>query len=185
MTRRPAIFAAALASVLLAVPASAYTDEKTGFAMKLPKGFTASRSSHRAHDAAIVINSVTKKPASANADGTLCKAAYKNAQQNNALTREQINAMFKGEERVNLVKSYLTRIFEILQTRKLAHQGYTSLEFVSRPKYGPNHENVRSFISIIETVKGRATITCVTTGEEIKAALPIFRAIRARMKVPR
>lgn len=185
VTRNILLLATMVASVQLAFPASAYTDKATGFALAPPKGFVASRSSHRAHDVAIVVNSLTKKPASANADGTLCKAAYKSAPQNSALTREQINTMVNGEQRVNLIKTYLTNIFDILQTRRFTHQGYRSFEFVTRPKFGPNHENVRSFLSIIETVKGRATITCVTTGSEIKAALPIFRAIRARMKVPR
>lgn len=165
-------------------PAAAFTDTASGFSINPPARFVTMKSRHLRHDVAVSINARNGKPASANSDGVLCKVAYKAAPQNNDLSREQINALVVTPGRKNLMRAAFERIFAVSTTLEFNHQGYKAVEFHATPKFGPNAENARAFISIIETAKGRASFICVTTKEDFAPGLEDFRTIRASMKVP-
>lgn len=184
MRRTQASLIFLVAATALAIPAYAFKDKATGFSVNPPAGFVASPSSHRKHDAAVVVNSSSGKPVATNSDKNLCKIAYKNSPKNNRFTRAQINALVVTPARKNLLKNAFGRVFTLSHTSQFTHQQYEAFEFHGAPKFGPNHENVRMFISIIETRKGRASMICATSVNDFASGLKAFRAIRASMNVP-
>lgn len=166
-------------------PANAIQDKASGLAIDPPAGFSVRQSGHPGNDVAYAVISDSGKPASSNADGVLCKLAYKAAMQNAGLTREHINTITASAERQNQVRTVLGRIFLIGKTVVFQHQDYTALEFHATPRFGPKAEDTRLMFSIIETIKGRTTFVCTTTKAEFPAALAAFRKIRNKVNVPR
>lgn len=173
------------ASALSNVPSAfAFTDKATGFSINPPANFVTKPSSHPRQDVAVIVNSKSGKPKGTNSDGSLCKVAYKTAPQNEKLTRDQINTFVSSPARAKLMRSAFGRVFMISNTVNFTHQGYKALEFHGTPKAGPNAANVRVFIAVIETRKGRASFICATSKEDFASGVKDFRAIRATMKVP-
>ena len=175
---------AVIPAMLCPASASTFTDKASGFSITPPAGFTAKQSSHKRHDVAVVINSTSRNPPAVNADGSLCKLAYKSAPQNNKLTRERINAIVTSPARITIVKSAFERIFRISKADIFVHAGYNGLELHGTPKSGPNAANTRVFISLVESRKGRASLICATASRAFASALKDFRAIRSGMTVP-
>lgn len=180
-----------LATLTLAVPlflpvaGYAASDNASGLAVNPPENFRVEKSSHRRHDVAFAIFAKNGKPVAANRDGSLCKVAYKSAPQNARVSREQINSLTVTKDRQNMVRRILGRVFEIGSLQVIDHQGYKALEIHATPKVGPDAANVRLFLAMIETVKGRTSLTCATRKSAFPAALKDFRAIRATVNAPR
>jgi hypothetical protein len=171
-------------AVSWAIPALAFTHTATGFSIDTPPGYVTTLSSHRTHDVTVAVNSRSGKPVATNSDKNLCKVAYKTAPQNNTLTRAQINALVTDPARQKMIQNVFSRVFNITKTSRFVHQGYHALELHGAPKFGPDHENARVFISIIETRMGRASLICATSVSAFPSGVKTFRTIRATMKIP-
>ncbi|HRJ69720.1 MAG TPA: hypothetical protein PK812_08930 [Beijerinckiaceae bacterium] len=178
------LFAALLAVVLIGVPAAAQSDPAARFAARPPAPFTVAPSSHPGNDRALVINSRSGKPTAANADGTLCKAAFKAAPSNAKLSQQQINGMMSTPEWRQNARAALEQAFSVNSGAVFSQAGVSGLEFVGTPKIGPGAAKTRVYLSMAETPAGRTTLSCATLASELETALPVFRAIRASLTMP-
>ncbi|MFN3482480.1 hypothetical protein [Rhabdaerophilum calidifontis] len=183
--RRVAALAAALAGLGAAGAASAFDDATTGFGLAPPPGYSATRTGHRRQfDIGVGLNPIAGRPTKAGTGDYLCEAGFKQAEANAKLSRAEINALIERPEWVNLAKAAFEFVFRITDEGRFTLRGYRGLELLAAPKAGPDHENVRVFVSLAETPKGRVTLICATTRAEFAAALADFRAIRAGIRLP-
>jgi hypothetical protein len=162
------------------------TDPATGFGIRPPAPFVAEQTTNRRQfDVGIGVKSATGAPAPAGTGTYVCEAGFKAAAQNNAMSREEINAFMDKPEWVNIARATMELAFSISAQQRFTLEGYRGIEFRGRPKAGPGAENVRMFMSIVETAKGRTSMICVTDRVVYSKALPQFRAIRATINLPK
>jgi len=63
-------------------------------------------------------------------------------------------------------------------------QGYKGYEMTVSPRIGPEHENVRGMMVMVETPKGRMTQVCMTTKKEFRSARSSFRSLAKNIIMP-
>ena len=174
-----------LATALAASPALAYDDPATGFAFRAPAGVVESPSNRIRFDAGVALDSASGQPPPAGTSKHLCEATFKRAAANAKLTQGRINALAARPARKQRVKQTLALAFEVTAIRAESIGDVLGLEIEARPKYGPNHEDARAYLTIHETPKGRVTLVCVTPKAAWEKALPLFREIRGGLIPPR
>jgi hypothetical protein len=187
-TARSSISIGIVAGALLCSPVQAqrFTDPGSGFAVNPPAPFTTEQTSNRRQfDVGVGISSTTGRPRLAGSGRYVCEAGFKAAPQNASLSRAEINALVDKPEWVNIAKATFELIFRVTSQRRFTLEGYRGLEFEAIPKAGPGAEDVRVFISVVETAKGRTTLLCLTQKDDYKAARPQFRAIRGSINLPK
>ena len=177
----------ALCLAILAAPAAAqgFRDEATGFSVNPPAPFVARATSRRQFDAGAGISPTTGVPPIAGTGDHLCEAGFKAVPKNAGLTQAQINALAAGKEWRDIMRATIGVIFHVEAMRGARIGPVAGVEIVARPKFGPDHENVRVFAAIHETPKGRVTMICSTTKAAWAKALPAFRALRGSITPPR
>ena len=131
---------------------------------------------HRQFDVAIDVASRTHK--------RLCSIGFKSKPENASLSKADINAMMAKPEWQNSQKSLFESTSTISDLVTFGHQGYTGIEMTITPKLGPAAESIRMIVSTMETPKGHTALICITDKDEIAAALPQFRAVRAAIRAP-
>jgi hypothetical protein len=183
----------ATACALLAVAALSHTrlsaqtlaDSATGFAITPPDSFSVHRTSNRRQfDVGVGIRAKGDSASARSDGGFLCEAGFKSAPQNASLTREQINAFVDDPDWRNLVRANLRMIFEIVTEEPFTLQGYRGVELTLRPKSAAGGGDVRLFMSLVETPKGRTTMVCYSSASGISAALGTFRGLRQTIRLP-
>jgi hypothetical protein len=187
-TARPSISIGMVVGALLCFPAQAqrFDDPGSGFAVNPPAPFVTEQTSNRRQfDVGVGINSKTGTPSVKGTGTHVCEAGFKAAPQNASLSIAEINKLTDTKERQQQVRGIIEFAFAISSQRTFTMQGVRGLEFQGQPKLGPDAENARMFMSMIETPKGRVTIVCVTSRAEFNKALPQFRAIRASITLPK
>jgi hypothetical protein len=185
---RSARAAGVLASALTtATGAQAFVqDPASGFGIRPPAPFVAEQTTaRRQFDFGVGVTSTTGKPGLAGTGKYVCEGGFKAASQNNGLTRAEINALVDKPEWVNLAKAAFEIAFRVTAQRRFTLEGYRGMEFEAAPKGGPGGEDVRVFISLVETSKGRVTLLCLTQKADYAAARSQFRAIRASINLPK
>ncbi len=185
MNSRAALGLACTVTAHLSSPALALTDETTGLAVDPPPPFVASTGQHPRHDAVINIKSTTGTPHGANVDGSLCTVAYKHAPQNARLSQDDINAGIVKPEWMARMKAGFQLAFALDEPVPFQASGISGVELQGRPKAGPGAQEVRIYISLVETPKGRTMMTCATKQADMPKALPQFRKIRDAVRPPR
>lgn len=173
------------AAFLLSSPALAYDDPATGFGFRAPPGVVETPSTRIRFDAGVALDSATGQPPPAGTSKHLCEATFKRAAANAKLTQGRINALAARPARKQRVKQTLALAFEVTAIRAQSLGDVLGLEIEARPKYGPNHEDARAYLTIHETPKGRVTLVCVTPKAAWDKALPLFREIRGGLIPPR
>jgi hypothetical protein len=162
------------------------TDPATGFGIRPPAPFVAEQTTNRRQfDVGVGVKSTTGSPAPAGSGAYVCEAGFKAAAQNNRLSRDEINAFMDKPEWVNVARATMELAFAINAQQRFTLEGYRGIEFRGQPKGGPGAENVRMFMSIVETAKGRTTVICLTDKAAFGKVLPQFRAIRASINLPK
>ncbi|MGE3645684.1 MAG: hypothetical protein AB7F96_17710 [Beijerinckiaceae bacterium] len=184
MTGRAFVVTCLAAALSSAAPAIAETDSATGFALTLPAGLTLRTSAKGASDVAWSLLSPSGKPVAANKDGTLCKLTCKALPGNAGLTRQRINAVVADPKRLAAIRTNMGQNFDVLDISVIQHQGFNGYRMKMTPRIGPDAENVRSMLWIIETNKGRASISCATKAPDWDAAQKLFEAVRSNMTIP-
>jgi hypothetical protein len=172
----------------LLVPAMAlaeFSDPSTGFAIRPPAGFTTQPTTRRQFDVGVGITSTTGLPAAAGTSAFICESGFKAAANNNDLTQAEINAFVDKPEWRKLIRSTFELIGTVTAERRFTQEGYRGVELQVTPKAGPDAANVRMFVALVETTKGRTTLLCNTTRKDIGKGLPVFRAIRASITLPK
>ena len=158
--------------------------DKSGFGITPPTGFTAEQTSRKQFDVSVGVASATGKPSIAGNGRHQCEAGFKFSEKNNALTKAEINAFMRKPEWTNMARSTLETVFKIHTSTPFTLQGYRGAEFEMEPKSGPDAANTRMMMSIVETPKGRMTTICLTHLPEFSGAKKAFRAIRQSMTLP-
>jgi hypothetical protein len=185
------LFLACLAAACLGLwpgaPALAFfQDPATGFAARAPSGFTVEQvTNRRQFDVAVGLNPTADRPRRAGVSPHVCEAGFKAASANVGLSNRQLSEVIAGQQWRSTARTTIGQIFSISGERLFTLQGYRGVEYVAQPKMGPNAENVRMLLSIVETQKGRVTIVCGTVLDDFQSALPRFRDVRANLNLPK
>ena len=165
--------------------AGALSDPETGFGVSPPAPFVVEAAPPASHDLAFGVTAAGGMPAKAGTSPYLCKIGFKRSGLNSSLTQTDINARVAGKQWREVSRKVLERIFTIDAEAPLAQGSATGVEYQVTPKFGPDAANVRSYIGLIETPKGRVMTSCATTAADWSTALPQFRAIQAAISLPR
>lgn len=179
--------ASLIAAVCSSFPAYGLEDPKTGLKVDLSDQFRVELdpTPDRSYDALIGISPVSGQLPLIGTSKYLCGVAFTAIAQNAGISQAQINAEINtqswGQQARQSMSGTLT--FESLVAFELA--GITGAEFIAIPKMGPDHENVRLMLSLLETPKGRTSLTCTATKAGMDSALPLFRTIRDAITPPR
>lgn len=176
-----------LTALCLATPTVfALEDTATGLKVELSDDFRLERSPEPspAYDVLIGVDTVSGDPPIVGTSDYLCGVAFIASSQNAEMTQAEINAVIDTPEWGDLARQSMaaTMTFEQATTFQLA--GITGTEFIAIPKNGPDHDNVRLVLSVLETPKGRTMVSCVATATTLKNALPVFRTIRDGITPP-
>lgn len=174
-----------LALALAPLPALAFEDAATGFAFRAPPGFVEAPTTRARFDAGVAVDVTGGFPPIAGTSKHLCEAGFKAAAQNARLTQRQINARAADPKRLEQVKVILGVAFDVTAIRPDGAGEVLGAEIEAKPKIGPDHENIRVYLAIFETPKGRTTLICATTKDAWAKALPMFRDIRSGLTLPK
>jgi hypothetical protein len=164
-------------------PACAFSDEATGFAISAPEPFVVQPVPHRSVDVGVGVTSTTGFPNTSGSD-YLCQAGYKATSSNAGLTQDDINRLVDGQNWVAIARRSFETLFSIDHEERFTLDGFRGIEFQGVPKRGPGANEARVFISMVESVKGRVTMVCSTSGPDHPKAVSDFRAIRSTIKLP-
>ncbi|WP_064710152.1 hypothetical protein [Rhizobium bangladeshense] len=115
----------------------------------------------------------------------LCGVTFRAASENAGATQAQINEMIAGEQWNVQARRSLSANIALETAIAFDIDGITGVEFTGIPKVGADHEKVRLMMSMLETPKGRTTITCATTKARFEGVMPMFRTIRDGVSPPR
>jgi hypothetical protein len=161
-------------------------DPASGFGIRPPAPFVAEQTTNRRQfDVGVGIRSTTGAPAGAGTSPYVCEAGFKAAPQNASLSRAEINALMDKPEWANLARATMELVFDITAQQRFTLEGYRGVEFRGQPKAEPASANIRMFMSMVETSKGRVSMICVTDRASFAKGLPQFRAIRATINLPK
>ncbi|MDV3252942.1 hypothetical protein DevBK_16505 [Devosia sp. BK] len=173
-----------LAALSLAAPALAAEDKATGLAVNLSDDFVVEPTPADANFTAnFGIKSASGETANFEGEDYLCQVAYSPAPENADLSVEEINAMVRTQEWIDLAKNTMSVIFDFKEDTPFERAGFNGHEFIAMPKQ-PGAENVRLVLSMLETPKGRTAISCVADEEALDEMLPTFRTIRDGVTPP-
>jgi hypothetical protein len=123
------------------------------------------------------VTSPAGKPPAVNVDGSLCGVGFGEAPQNAPFSQDAINEIVSGQEWRDRVLTSLRVMFDMDPGEPVDCLGIRGLEFIGTAKSGPRAADVRMYMVMLETPKGRTTFTCATTEKALPSALPVFRSI--------
>lgn len=180
----PSVF---IAAICMSLPAHGVEDPASGLKINLSSDFVVKRDSTKdpVYDVLFGIDPASGLPPPVGTSNYLCGVTFRAAPQNAGFTQAHINEMITGQEwNVQARRSLSANI--VLETANAFHiDGITGVEFTGIPKAGPDHENVRLMMSMLETPRGRTTITCATTRANFDSVVPMFHTIRNGVSPPR
>ncbi|WP_261402249.1 hypothetical protein [Chenggangzhangella methanolivorans] len=187
MGRRRLSFAAlAGLAIAAAAPAAAEParDEATGLSVEPPAGYAVRKAEGDPRYA--VVYAVQKQ----GEEDTGCKIAFQPTPPtagSPALSQDDINAFTRKKEWTDLVRATLALRYEVAAVEPFEHQGLMGAEVVADFKPVEGEEKppeVRSYLVVMDTPKGRTTIVCVGDKAGFAARRGEFEAI-ARSVTPR
>lgn len=183
-----ALFPALAVTVLCAHPAFAVEDSATGLKVELSDDFIVEVAPFPVtpqYDVLIGVNAASGQPPIVGNSDYLCGVAFVTAPQNAKLSQAEINAMIDTPEWGMQARAAMEALMTFSTTEPFQLGDATGAEFVATPKIGPDHDNVRLVLSLVETPKGRTVVTCTATASTLKKAMPVFRTIRDGVTPPR
>jgi hypothetical protein len=167
---------------LHAASAAPVRDEASGLVVDPPEGYVVVKAAADARYA--VVYSVKK----ADEEDTGCKVAFQAAPQNAPLTQEDINAFSSKPEWANLVKATLALVYEVASVEPFEQAGVAGAAAVADFKPiedQPRAGEVRSYLVLLDTPKGRTTVVCVGEKAGFEARKPEFEKIARTVSPPR
>jgi hypothetical protein len=175
-----------MAIALLVQPALALEDAASGLKVELPDDFIVeiAPTPIDGYDVLIGINAASGKPAIVGNSDYLCGVAFVAAPQNAGLTQDQITAMIDTPGWVEQARASMDPVMTFGSVEAFRLGDAMGAEFITTPRIGPDHDNVRLMLSMLETPKGRTVITCAATAATLKKVLPVFRSIRDGVTPP-
>lgn len=142
----------------------------------------------------LAITSPPGKPVAANVDGTLCGVGFKAASGLSAsYTQAAINAIVSTPVWQEPALATLRTLLDVEPGREVELLGIRGMEFIGTPKAiggesgarSRNVKNVRIYLALFDTPKGRTTLSCATMADALPGALPVFRSIRDTLRPAR
>ncbi|HEY0293075.1 MAG TPA: hypothetical protein VGC51_12220 [Hansschlegelia sp.] len=183
MSVRSVVTASVLAlSATTCLAAEPLKDEASGLAVLPPDGYEASKAEGDPRYAAVF---AVQKGGEAD---TGCKVAFQAAPQNAALGQEEINAFTQKKEWIDLIRATLALRYDVASVDPFEQGGLAGAAVVAdfKPVEGePRASDVRSYLVLIDTPKGRTTIVCVGDKAGFDARKPEFEAIARAVSPPR
>jgi hypothetical protein len=166
-------------------PAFALTDETTGFGVDPPAPYVASLTSHPAHDTTIAVDSTTGKPPVAGTSKHLCGVSLKATPANADYSQAELNKGVDISEWREAARNVVRNLGPIDRESVFALNKARGVEYVVYSDKGPDAGNVALFLSIIETPRGRVSLSCATAREGFEAAMTDFKSIRSKITLPK
>ena len=102
-----------------------------------------------------------------------------------AVVPDEINAQFIKPEWRNMAKATLEMVFDVNRVDGVQLNGIEGVAMQAAPKSSSPDQDVFVHLSMLETPKGRTTLSCVTSKAGAEAALPVFMSILAGVQPPR
>ncbi|SNB75039.1 protein TonB [Arboricoccus pini] len=157
-----------------------YVDPKTGFTVEVSFPFQIERPrSDRNYDRLISVVSVLKTPPVAGSSNELCSVGFKASPGNIQMTQAELNAPEALRARADAMVKIQSTLQAKIETIKTFQQDQaTGIEFVIAPGFGPEHERIRQYISMVDRPAGRITVACATDVDAMPEALGTFRNLR-------
>lgn len=181
------LLSAFMVAICVSFPAYGMEDQVTGLKIDLSSDFIVKLDSTKnpTYDVLFGIDPASGQPPHVGTSKYLCGVTFRAAPQNAGFTQDQINEMIRGEEwNLQARKTLSTNL--TLETANAFHiDGINGVEFTGIPKVGPDHENVRLMMSMLETPKGRTTVVCTATKASFDGVMPMFHTIRDGVSPPR
>lgn len=184
---RLSLLPAFVVAICASFPVYGMEDPATGLKINLSSDFIVKFDSTKdpAYDVFFGIDPASGQPPHVGTSKYLCGVTFRAAPQNAGFTQDQINEMIKGE-RWNLQARKTLSANITLETANAFHiAGINGVEFTGAPKVGPDHDNVRLMMSMLETPKGRTTVVCTATKASFDGVMPMFHTIRNGVSPPR
>jgi hypothetical protein len=179
-----------LSAVVLAGAAHAaepVRDEASGLAIQPPDGYAATRA--EGDPRYVAVYAVQKQ----GEVDTGCKIAFQPTQaqpgaSEPALSQAEINAFTQKKEWIDLIRATLALRYEVATVEPFPHAGLSGAAVVAdfKPIEGePKTAEVRSFLVVYDTPKGRTTIVCVGDKAGFEKRKSEFEAIARSVSPPR
>jgi hypothetical protein len=167
-----AMVAGAFAIFIASGPAIAQpiSDPATGLAVNPAPGYVAKPAPASGN---YTVSFDVKKP---DDKDTGCRVGFQPAPQNAGMTQDEINAFTAKPDWADLVRTTLSRLYVVISLDRFEHAGVRGAvvvgDFRLPPGAPPRAAEIRSWLVMLETPKGRTSIVCV--GEK-----PSFEARRS------
>jgi hypothetical protein len=120
---------------------------------------------------------------------TGCRVAFQPVPQNGRLTQDDINAFTATPEWPDLVRTTLSRLYEIISLVPFEHAGVRGAvvvgDFKLPPNAPPRAGEIRSWLALLETPKGRTSVACVAEKTSFDARRGEFDAVTHAVTLPK
>lgn len=162
-------------------------DDATGLAMQPPAGYEARKAEGDPRYSAVY---AVQKQGEVD---TGCKIAFQSTQQTGPgaeapLNQEDINAFAQKKEWIELIRATLALRYDVASVEPFLNDGLSGASVVAdfKPVEGEaKPDDVRSYLVVLDTPKGRTTIVCVGDKAGFAKRKPEFEAIARSVSPPR
>jgi hypothetical protein len=165
--------------------AETFNDSAFGLSVESSDGWTGGQLVPDRADAIFGFNVRSGFPPTIGKSAYLCTVTFNAASRNAELTQDEINTMIASDEWQSMTKESLASALILDGATPFTVQGVQGVEYSGMPTTGPDAENVRVYVTILETPKGRTTQSCATTRSAFYDALALFRELRDGIAPPR
>jgi hypothetical protein len=180
-----AMVAGTLGILIASAPAIAepLSDPATGLAVNAPTGYIAQPTKTSGN---YTVAFDVKKP---DDKDTGCRVGFQPAPQNAGMTQEEINAFTAKAEWADLVRSTLSRLYDVISLDRFEHAGVRGAvvvgDFRLPPSAPPRAGEVRSWLVLLETPKGRTSVVCVGEKTSFEARRSEFVDVARGVTLPK
>jgi len=156
--------------------AQTVTDSASGLSVTPPPGYTAEISPPRPR---YVVDILVRRPQDRPNVG--CRVGFQSAPQNNSLTQAQINEQAAKPEWRSLIRATLELIYDVTSIESFEHNGIKGAVVIAliKPRDGlpPEAADVRNFLTMLETPKGRTNVVCIDFKDAFEARRTEFEQV--------
>lgn len=177
---------AILAGVAPARAVEPVKDAETGLSIQPPNGYEARKTEGDPRYKAVY---TVQKQGEVD---TGCKVAFQPHQSAAAgeqqLSQDEINAFTRRKEWIDLIRATLALRYEVATVEPFEQQGLNGAAVVADFKTAegePKAEQVRSYLVVLDSPKGRTTVVCVGEKASFEARRREFEAIVRSVSPPR
>jgi hypothetical protein len=154
-----------------------FRDPKTGLAVNPPPGFTARLGKASMGDTVEIEVERETPPAS-------CTVSFQESAANRSLTQQQINDMTGKPEWLELIRTAMGAMHEIIVLESRTQDGAVGAVLVVKPKM-EMLAKFRTYQALFETPRGRTVVQCTASQNRFDGLRQDYDAITAGVTLPR